>query len=209
MNKNNKIINEEQIFKYTRIYYKNIFNNFKNLTEDGKKLDSPDLQNQIDSIGVEIVQVLFEEKAKRYSYFDKYLKNKVRDYDKYKNSIIYSKNQKPMGIFAPIITGDSSLKFEKILIIKNIKAKLKKLPKYKQFRINSLFLDLDVFIDFRYFKNKNDLMKNFFKSCISEAEEDFLKTFDVYLFHIIAMKQLVVLIHDKGNNFIYEEYDLE
>lgn len=208
MCKSKKNEEERLIFNYLKDYYKENFKNFKYFSDEGKKLESPDVQNEINDIGIEIVRVTVEEKEKRYSYFDNLCKGNVRNKSQYDDVIIHSTDEKPKGILGPIINGDLSFEWEKNLITTNLKTKLNKLPNYKHFKTNILLLKLDEYIDFRYVAESRFSINSNFKSWIKETEQNFKKVFDEYIFLSLIMKKIYIFRHDSNGDFIYTEEPL-
>lgn len=166
-----------------------------------KKLESPDIQNKIDNIGVEIVQIVLEENKKKSEYLFKLRDGKVRNKDTYKESISYYDNV-PVGIsYTPIIC-DSEFKDEKVLIITNLRAKLEKLPKYTHFKTNVLLIKLDDSISFDHVFEFS--INDYLKSCIKEAEQDFKSYFNEYIFLSLRMKNICIFRHDINNDLLFQ-----
>lgn len=126
-------------FKSLKSYFgKEVFKNF---------IKSPDFQNEIDSIGVELSLIGNEECAREYSFFQKAIKaGNKRSIEElsdkkykgdYKDDFEYDEKDKCISWSMVQI---SDIYSSKDLYYKSLKSKLNKLKKYKKFDKNYLLL---------------------------------------------------------------------
>lgn len=172
---------EKYYFNLLKEYYKEKFNNFV-------KGESPDFQNTKDDIGVEIVEAIEEENAKRHSFYEKAFKCKNQTdvaeqsdkvYNgKYKEDIVYNGSTTPIGC-CHVEAGDVSSCYGEKSLYSAIEKKLKKFNKYRKFKTNTLF----VISNHVFWK---DILKvNYQQNIIAEIkklEKEYSCKFDEYIF---------------------------
>ncbi len=135
--------------------------NIDNFT-DGESIEKPDLQNEKENIGVEVVQAIFQENEDIRGYRKKYIKSymplqqitKCLSEKGYEKNIITSK-----GEFRGIVLEIKYVSDVINIVCEKIKEKIQKKQQYKPFKTYGLYIFLDRYASKLLYKDIKILLK--------------------------------------------------